>query len=517
MATELTRPYDFIVCGAGTSGSVVARRLAEDPAVSVLLLEAGGDDDVPAVTEPDLWHTNLGGPRDWAFVAEPNANLNNRTLTLNTGRVLGGSSSINVMCWARGHRDDWDHFADESGHLAWSYAAVRDIYRRVEHWRGQCESAYRGRGGPMCVEPNTDAHPANRAAVEAAHVIGVEAFDHPNGALLEGPGGAAIADNIICNGKRRSAFRAYAYPIMDRPNLTVLTNAEVRRLRINRGRAVGVEASFRGRIREFTADCEVVLSMGAIHTPKILMLSGLGDAGRLRQLQIPVVAHLPGVGRNLQNHLAFSCIWEMPSRWPADPVGGSVMFWSRGDGKDSPEFFACQGALKLASPESIARFGLPETCFGIYGSLTHPRSRGIVELTGPAPDDPVRIHENALSDPHDLAQAATCIEDIREVGNAPELRPYFTREVMPGDLKGDELTRYLRDGAMTYWHQCGTAKMGRDSMSVVDGALKVYGIAGLRIADASVMPRITAGNTMAPCVVIGERAAEEIKRAHGLE
>lgn len=516
LATNLKQHYDFIVCGAGSSGCVVARRLAEDPAANVLLLEAGGSDEIPSVTQSNLWHTNLGGVTDWAFQAEPNQHLNGRTLMLSMGRVLGGGSSINLMAWARGHQADWDFFAAESGNKAWSYASVLDIYRRIEDWHGAPDAEYRGSGGPIYVQPKSNPHPASSVVLEAASCLGIEPFDHPNGKMMEGKGGAAIIEVRARDGKRQSVYRSYTYPYMDRPNLTVLSNAFVRRVIISRGQATAVEVSYRGTVRRLQAAAEIVLSMGAIHTPKVLMLSGAGDREKLRSLGIHVEQHLPGVGRNFQDHLGLSCMWEVSPGRPADQPGDAVMFWpSRGD-LDKPDLFACQGALPIASEENVARFGLPDSGWTMLGALTHPKSRGWVELTGPDPDQSVRVVENGLSHPDDVRLALKCIEDMREVGNSALLRPFFTREVMPGNLQDEDLLTYLRDAAVSYWHQVGTAKMGTDPLAVVDGGLKVYGIENLRVADGSIMPRITSGNTMAPCVVIGERAAEAIRAEHGL-
>lgn len=516
LAADLEQDYDFIVCGAGSSGSVVARRLAEDPSVRVLLLEAGGSDDMPCVTESKLWHTNLGSATDWAFRSEPSPHLNGRTLTLSMGKVLGGGSSINLMAWARGHRADWDFFAAESGNDAWSYESVLDIYRRIEDWQGAPADERRGCGGPVFVQPKRNPHPAGPAVLEAARCLGVARFDNPNGKMMEGNGGAAIVDLRTRCDKRQSVFRSYTYPYMDRPNLTVLTAAFVRRVIIERGCAVEVEVRYRDGLRRFRVGTEVVLSMGAVHTPKVLMLSGVGDQNVLRRLGIPLVADLPGVGRNLHDHLGIPCMWEAPGNEPLHNSGDTMLFWPAGHGGKEPDFFACQGAILIASPECVARFGLPDTGWMLLGALTHPKSRGVVELTSADPDRPVRVVHNGLSDPDDLRLAQKCVDDMRKVGNSSLLRPFVKREVMPGNLTGEELVTYLREAAVTYWHLVGTARMGRDRLAVVDGTLKVHGIENLRVADGSIMPRITSGNTMAPCVVIGERAGDEIKSEHGM-
>jgi choline dehydrogenase-like flavoprotein len=255
-----------------------------------------------------------------------------------------------------------------------------------------------------------------------------------------------------------------------------------------------------------------VLSLGAIHTPKVLMQSGIGDEAELRRVGIAVRQHLPGVGRNFQDHFGFDCVWQFPETVAGSTQVGSTLFWDSGAaGIEGPDLFACLGPFPKSTPDNIAKFGLPENSWCLFGSPTHPSSRGRLRLSGPDPLDPIRIEANALSHPDDRKRAIACIELLREIGNSAEIRPFVEREVMPGDLTGAELESYLRGAVTTYWHESGTAKMGRDQMSVVDGQLKVHGIANLRVADASIMPRITAGNTMAPCVVIGERAAQFIK------
>jgi choline dehydrogenase-like flavoprotein len=333
---------------------------------------------------------------------------------------------------------------------------------------------------------------------------------------MEKPCGAAPAEFTIRDGKRQSIFRSYTFPYMDRPNLTVLTDAAVRRVIINGQRASGVEFSYRGEIRQIAASGEVVLSLGAIHTPKVLMLSGIGDQQHLYDHGIPLIEHLPGVGRNLQDHIGVACVWESPTAWPAHQTGDAVIFWPSSDGLDTPEWFAYQGSKPFTTPEHVARFGLPDAGWMLVGALTRPKSRGFVELRSADPADAARIIHNALSDPDDLIRAMRCVETMRELGNSASLRPSVKREIMPGNLKGTEQLGFLRSGAMTYWHPCGTAKMGQGPSAVVDGQLKVYGIDHLRVADASIMPTVTIGNTMAPCVIIGERAAAEIKLDHRL-
>jgi choline dehydrogenase len=514
LSAALKPRYDFIVCGAGSSGSVVARRLAENPAVSVLLLEAGGDDDVRAVVEADQWPTNLGSERDWGFRAAANARLNGRCIPMSMGKVLGGGSAINVMVWARGHRSDWDHFAEAAGDPAWGYDAVLGIYRRIEDWRGAPDPDYRGIGGPVFVQPAPEPSPLVPAALAGARSVGIPTFENPNGRMMEGPGGAAISDIRVRNGKRESIFRSYAYPLMDRPNLTVLTEALVTRVAFDANRATGVEIVHRGSNLIIGAESEVVLSLGAIHTPKVLMCSGIGDDAELRSAGVPVRQHLPGVGRNFQDHVALYSVWQ--HRIPLPPrnnMSESTVYWTMSD-SDSPDVFICHAEVPIGSDETVARFGLPSAGWTMAAGIAHPESRGRVRLTGPSPQDPIHIDANTFAEPEDFKTAIACVDLCREIGNSPALSPFVGREVMPGHLKGRERDVFIRDAATSYWHQCGTAKMGRDADSVVDASLRVYGIDNLRVADASIMPRITTGNTMAPCVIIGERAAQLLIADH---
>src|SRR5215468_2499700 len=514
LRSELRSQYDFIVCGSGSSGSVVAGRLAENPDVSVLLIEAGGDDDVPAIKNAGQWVTNIGSERYWQFQAEPNPHLNGRAIPLGMGKVLGGGSSINAMIWARGHKSDWDFFASETGDPAWGYKSVLDIYRRIEDWHGAPDPRYRGIGGPVFVQPLQNPTPAVRALFEAIRSLGIPIFENQNGRMMEADGGASVADMRIRDGKRQSVFRAYVFPHMDQPNLTVLPQALVTRLTFEGNRTTGVEISCDGSTRRIRAGREVILSLGAIHTPKVLMQSGIGDQAELRRFGIPLVQHLPGVGQGFQDHPAICCLWDCSESLPPNLVPGAVIYWKSQAGLGSPDFQILQAVI---SAGDAAKLGLPARGWALIGNVVQPKSRGRIRLTGSNPADPVQIEANYLSDPDDPKAALACVELCREIGNSSALRSFVRREVIPDNFERPKLENYIRETAFSFWHQTSTAKMGRDAMCVVDGSLKVYGVERLRIADGSIMPRVTTGNTMAPCVIIGERAAEIIWSEHHME
>lgn len=463
------------------------------------------------------WPNNLGSERDWKFVTRANPYLNGRSLLWSMGKVLGGGSSVNAMIWARGHKADWDCFAAETGEPGWSYHEILKIYRRIEDWQGEPDPERRGVGGLLYVQPAPEPNPIAPALVEAANSCGIPAFADHNGSMMEGAGGAALCNLRVKDGKRLSVFRSYVYPYLDRPNLTLLSGALVARVEFNGQDAASVRVIVSGEERRICASREIVLSLSSLNTPKALMLSGIGDEQELQRFDITTKEHLPGVGSNLQDHLLLAgCLWEYKEPLPPRNNGGeATLFWKSEASLPSPDLQILQAEFPLLSPD-LKEYQPPAASWYLGPSVQRPKSRGRVHLTGPNPSDPLDIDANLLSDPDDLRATLTVLELTREIGNSAPLRPYAKREVVPGNLCSSERERFVRNAVIPLWHQTCTAKMGRDGMAVVDGQLRVRGVSRLRVADGSVLPRLTTGNTMAPCVIIGERAAELIRRDHGL-
>lgn len=430
------------------------------------------------------------------------------------GKVLGGGSSVNLMAWVRGHKNDWDYFASEADDPAWNYESVLNVYKKIEDWRGDPEPGYRGQGGPVFLRP---AHRSvvSRAFTEGASSLQIPTFPTLNGRMMEGIGGCSTPERINRDGRRQSIFRAYTYPYMDRPNLTVVTDALITRLIIEGKRTTGVEFFHNNQRNRIDARLEVVLSLGAINTPRVLMHSGIGDEDQLRKYGIPLVQHLPGVGQNFQDHLLIcGCIWEYDQPVEMESFEAQAFFfWKSESHLDTPDLQVAmlEGARTNAATSS---FNPPPNSWTVFPGVVRPKSRGQLRLTGSSPTGQIEIEANTLSDPSDLKAMIACVALCREIAATPALRPFVKREIIPGGLKGSGLVDFVRDSTVSYWHQSCTAKMGRDALSVVDSRLRVYGIENLRIADASIMPRVTTGNTMAPCVVIGERASEVLRRDH---
>jgi choline dehydrogenase len=516
---SLKKQYDFIICGAGSAGCPVARRLAENPHVQVLLLEAGGSDDVPEVTDGTIWFKNIGSGRDWQFKGQPTPTLNGRTPPFPMGKVLGGGSSVNGLVWARGHKNDFDGWAAQTGESAWSYENVLKIYRRIEDWNGPANPRYRGTAGIVKVGlPEAPINPVAPALIEAAGAFGMPTVTDLNAETMEGIGGAGMPNLIVRNGRRASMAAAYIHPFLDRPNLTVLLGAQVNRLLLTGQRVTGVECIHDGQLLSVAARHEVILSTGAINTPKILMQSGIGPAQELQKHGIAVVQDLQGVGQNFQDHILLGgCMWEYATPEPGRNNSAEfTFFWKSDPTLPTPDLQPFLEEFPYTSEVTREQYEIPAAAWVLAAAIVRPTSRGHLTISGSKPDDAVLIYPNFLSTEQDVKALTRCVEICRELGNSPALKNFAKREVMPGPLKGKELERFIRNAAGTYFHEVGTCKMGRDDLSVVDGKLKVRGIDGLRIADGSVMPAITTGNTMAPCVIIGERCAEEIKAAYAI-
>jgi choline dehydrogenase len=513
LAANLRKSYDFIVCGAGSSGSVVARRLAEDRNVQVLLVEAGGSDDSPSILAPLQWYLNIQSERDWGFMTEPSKSLNGRSIPMPMGKALGGGSSINAMVWARGHKNDFDGWAEVAEDPAWNYESVLGIYRRIEDWQGAADPKRRGKGGLVWVEPAKDPSPLAPAMVRAADSIGITAYEDQNGAMMEGKGGCAIANLRIRNGQRVNVPTSYLKPVMGQANLTVLAGAQVRKVMLAGKKAVGVEFTWNGTLQKISAGREVVLSMGAIQTPFVLMHSGIGDRAELNRIGIPVVHHLPGVGQNFQDHTMIAgCVWEPHEGVPARNNSAEATFFWKSDPKiATPDLQPFLIEIPYVNEITGPQYKPAPTCWSIAPGIVRPKSRGHLKLKSSNPDDKIAIFANALQEQDDVNVLMRGIELVRELGNSPAMKPFVKQEVLPGPLKGKELENFVRNSAVSYFHATCTCAMGNGEMAVVDNKLRVRGIDNLRIADGSVMPDITTGNTMAPCVIIGERMAEILK------
>ena len=402
LAENLDRHFDFIVCGAGASGSVIAGRLAANPDVKVLLLEAGDSDELELVMDPTLWVRTIGSELDWGFVAARNSQLNGRAIPYSMGKVLGGGSSVNVSTWLRGHQADWDAYAAETGDPAWGYESVLNLYRRrIEDWKGSPDPDYRGSSGPMHVQPAPDLHPFFSAALEAAESTGLKRFENPNGRMMEADSGCAVVDEIVKDGGRQSVFRSYAHPRVGQANLTVLTRALVTRIVFKGNRAAGVEILYEGKLLKIEAALEVIVSLGAIQTPKLLMQSGIGDRDELKKFGVPVVEHLPGVGRHLHDHVALGIVWDATEKpVPRTPRSQAVCFWKTNSALDAPNFYLYARGGSSIAPENQSRFRSSASAWSLSLGM-RPASRGAVRLTGPNASDPLDIQANYLADPDD--------------------------------------------------------------------------------------------------------------------
>ncbi|MFK0078334.1 MULTISPECIES: GMC family oxidoreductase [Streptomyces] len=514
--------YDYVVVGAGSAGCAVASRLTEDPDIHVLLLEAGGWDERPEIHRTDaasllaLLTSEWSSTIDWGYATEPEAALDGRRIPVARGKVAGGCSSVNALMWVRGSRHDYDGWA-AAGNPGWSHADVLPAFRRAEDYdRGG--DALRGKGGPVRVRDHTDPTPIAQAFVAATRHLGFDApGDDYNGERQDGYG-FLYQTTRTDDGARASTATAYLRPALDRPNLTVAMGAQATRLLLDGTRVTGVEYVQEGRRQRAWADEEVVVSAGAFETPKLLMLSGIGPAAHLRAHGIAVVQHLPGVGGNLQDHLFVPVCYQSREEHPEGAMlsEAGLFTHTRGGAEDrAPDLQFTFGPVKFLAPDAPAgQAAGPGFTFAPIALL--PESRGRVRLRSTDPAAPAVVQAGYLTAAADLDVLVHGVLLARELAHTTAFDRLRGEELGPGPDVHDprELRAYVAARATTLWHPAGTCRMGTEADAVTDHELRVHGVAGLRVADASVMPTIVAGNTHAPSVMIGERAAELIRDSH---
>jgi choline dehydrogenase len=523
---QLENEFDVVIVGAGSAGSALAGRLTEDPSLRVLLLEAGGSDKVLEVQIPaglyKTWRTRL----DWNYSTEPQPGLDGRKLFWPRGKLLGGSSSINAMIYMRGGRCDYDEWAELTGDKSWSYEHVLPLFRRMED-NARGADRFHGVGGPLRVEDLRSPHPWTRAVVQSAVAAGYPRNDDFNGASQEGVGLHQVTQK---RGRRWSAADAYLHPAERRPNLTVRTGALTTRVLVSNGRATGVEYRSGGRVHTAHAGREVVLSGGAINSPQLLMLSGIGPAGHLREVGVDVVHDLPGVGGGLQDHPLVPVVWNVRS--------GKSLFRAESPSGYAKWFGARRGPLtsnlaeaglftrsspELAEPDLQFHF-LPVKfwkqaevdpdvdAFTAATVLVHVHSRGSVRLRSADPTWSPVIDAGYLTDERDLDALVTGVEKARDIASVGPLASVLADEWSPGGtVHGREALRdTVRNTLESLYHPVSSCRMGTDDQAVVDSEMRVRGIEGLRVVDASVMPTLVRGNTNAPTIMLAERAADLI-------
>ena len=525
---------DYVIIGAGSAGCAIAYRLAE-AGKQVLVIEHGGTDVGPFIQMPAALSYPMNMKMyDWGMSTEPEPHLDGRTLVTPRGKVIGGSSSINGMCYVRGHARDFDHWADSGAH-GWSYADVLPYFKRMEHWHSGGhggDKSWRGRKGPLHVTRGPRKNPLTRAFVKAAAQAGYPVTPDYNGQQQEGFG---PFDATIWKGRRWSAANAYLRPALKRENCDLI-RAFARKVVIKDGRAVGVEVERGGNIEVITANVEVIVAASSLNSPKLLMLSGVGPAAHLAEHGIDVVADRAGVGQNLQDHLELYIqqaaikpvsLFKHWNLWGKAKIGAQWLFTKTGLGTsnqfESAGFVRSKAGVEYPDiqyhfmPIAVRYDGQAAAEGHGYQAHVGPMrsaSRGQVTLRSSDPADNPRIQFNYMSDPADWEDFRTCIRLTREIFGQEAFAPFSGKEIQPGtDVQSDEaLNAFIKEHVESAYHPCGTCKMGSadDPMAVVDAECRVIGVDGLRVADSSIFPRITNGNLNAPSIMVGEKAADHI-------
>jgi len=531
------KTFDYIIVGAGSAGCTLANRLTEDGDVTVLLLEAGGSDWDPLIHVPLGWGKILFERlHDWGYFTEPEPHLDNRKIECARGKVIGGCSSINAMAYVRCHPEDFDRWARQ-GCDGWSYKNLLPYFKRQESWQEE-GSDYRGGGGPLTTTRNRYPDPLVEAWFEAGKAAGYSFNDDYNGAENEG---FCMMQSTVGKGRRCSASVGYLRPALNRPNLTVSRKSMALRILLENGRATGIEYG-RGSAKIIArAEKEIILSGGVINSPQLLMLSGIGPAAALAEHGIPTNLELPGVGQNLQDHLSVGIEYERNEDGPFvgylryDRIALAMMqayFLGTGFATEMPgpvmAFLKSDNALPQPDIQFLTRFVPPETqpwfpgirkrpkdAFMCRPVLLHPKSRGEIKLRSADPKDPVAIYQNFLSEPEDWETFRTGFDMVREVATKKPLDGFRGKELNPGaDCKSQaDIDAFIRQTAWTVHHPLGTCKMGAasDETAVVDPEMKVRGLDGLRVVDASVMRDMPGGNINAPVIAMAERASDLIR------
>lgn len=531
-STQKSSSYDYIITGAGPAGCVLANRLSEDPDVKVLLLEAGGGDWNPLFHMPAGFAKMTKGVASWGWSTVPQKHMKNRVLRYTQAKVIGGGSSINAQLYTRGNATDYDLWSSEDGCAGWSYRDVLPYFKRAEDNQRFADD-YHSYGGPLGVSMPVATLPICDAYIRAGQELGIPYNHDFNGRQQAGVGFYQLTQR---DRRRSSASMAYLAPVRGRKNLTVRMGAQVTKIVVENGRAVGVEIA-KGNTREIIrAEREVLVSSGAIGSPKLLLQSGIGAADHLRKTGVPVVHNLPGVGENMQDHLDLFVISECTGDHTYDgvaklhrtlwaglqyvlfrsgPVASSLFetggFWYADPDARSPDI---QFHLGLGSGIEAGVERLKNAGVTLNSAYLHPRSRGTVRLQSADPMAAPLIDPNYWSDPHDRKMSIEGLKLAREIMNQAALKPFVMAERLPGPKYNseEELFDYGCANAKTDHHPVGTCRMGTDPMAVVGLDLKVHGLEGLRVCDSSVMPRVPSCNTNAPTIMMGEKGADIIRK-----